>query len=154
MPYSKHQGSYYSYHRPFQNPFFNYILYPFWGHQGYPTGPGPYPSQQFPGQSGPYPGPTSPYPGQGMGGSANQPPMMPPPPFMPEKPQMQTKAIDPGAIRGCLYRYTYIWTENDSFWFYPTYIGRNSISGYRWSRNRWVYFGIDLYNIQSFQCYS
>jgi hypothetical protein len=32
-------------------------------------------------------------------------------------------------------------------------VGRNSIAGYRWRRNRWVYFGIDLNQIQSFQCF-
>lgn len=81
------------------------------------------------------------------------PPMTPPPPFTPEPPQIQTFAIDPGAIRGCLYRFTYVFLERGGFWFYPVFVGRRSVSGYRWLGYRWVYVGIDLNQIQSFQCY-
>ncbi|MEH6975435.1 transporter, partial [Bacillus sp. JJ675] len=40
------------------------------------------------------------------------------------------------------------------FWFYPVFVGRRSIAGYRWRPRqfRWVYFGIDLNEITSFSC--
>lgn len=102
------------------------------------------------GQSPGYPGQ---FPGSPGGGQTGGPPNTPPPPFTPTQSQFQTYAIDPGGIRGCMFRFTYIWLRRDAFWFYPTFVGRNSIAGYRWSRNRWVYFGIDLDKIQSFQCF-
>lgn len=112
---------------------------------GYP-GPPPFPG----GGGGPgFPGPL-PFPGGGGGQGAA--PAGPPPSFTPE-PQLTTYAVDPGAIRGCLYRYTYVWLRRSSFWFYPTYVGRNSVSGYRWTGYRWSYYGIDLDHIQSFQCF-
>lgn len=101
--------------------------------------PGGFPGGGFPGQ-----------PGGGIGGA----PTTPPPSFIPQQPQFQTFAIDPGAIRGCLFRFTYIWLVNgNSFWFFPIFVGRNSVAGFRWQRNRWVYFGIDLNRVASFQCF-
>ncbi|SET00674.1 hypothetical protein SAMN05216389_104142 [Oceanobacillus limi] len=143
---------------------------------GYPNQPGggqfPWqPGGQFPGggqTGGQFPGggqpgggafpgfpggqfPSQPGGGPQQGGGA---PTSPPPGFTPQQPQFQTFAVDPGAIRGCLFRFTYVWLDRGgSFWFYPTFVGRNSISGFRWQRNRWVYFGIDLDRIDSFQCY-
>lgn len=86
--------------------------------------------------------------GQQQGGA----PSSPPPSYTPqESPSLY--AVDPGAIRGCLYRFTYIWLNNgSSFWFYPTYVGRDSIAGYRWRGFRWVYYGTDLRRIRSFRC--
>ncbi|MED3833241.1 hypothetical protein [Peribacillus frigoritolerans] len=42
-----------------------------------------------------------------------------------------------------------------SFWFYPTYVGYNSVAGYRWRRSqqRWAYYGTDAHEIQYFHCY-
>ncbi|NRD79930.1 hypothetical protein HPT25_21580 [Bacillus sp. BRMEA1] len=81
------------------------------------------------------------------------PPTAPPPSFVPPQ-QIQPYAVDPGGIARCLFRYTYVWLRGlEQFWFYPTYVGRNSVSGYRWTGFRWVYFGIDLRHIQSFTCY-
>ncbi|MFB1051891.1 hypothetical protein [Paraliobacillus sp. JSM ZJ581] len=104
------------------------------------------------GQGGPSSPPPFPPPGQG---SQSGPPMGPPPEFTPSQTQKaQTFAVDPGSIQGCLYRYTYIWLRGfQQFWFYPTYVGRRSVSGYRWNGFRWVYFGIDLRQIQSFTCF-
>ncbi|MBU5466815.1 hypothetical protein KQI49_08210 [Virgibacillus sp. MSJ-26] len=99
-----------------------------------------------------YPGGGS-YPNQPTAPQTGGPPTTPPPNFEPTQPSFQTFAIDPGAIRGCLYKFTYVWLNRESFWFYPVYIGRQSVAGYRWRRNRWVYFGIDLDRIQSFQCF-
>lgn len=156
MPYSHNEGPEDNDQRIFNNPFLNFFM-PQWNlpgqNHGFP-GQGPYPpTQQFPNQGGPFPGGPGQFPGQNQGGAAGQPPLTPPPPFTPEEPQIQTKAVDPGAIHRCLFRFTYIWTARDAFWFYPTFIGRTSIAGYRWSRFRWVYFGIDLNRIQSFQCF-
>jgi len=129
--------------RQFMNPFFNQLLFPNWNQ------PGPFPGSQGQGQFPGHGGPAPTFPG-GQSASA---PQTPPPNFTPTQSQFQTKAIDPGAIHGCLYRFTYIWLRRDAFWFFPVFIGRNSMAGFRWSRNRWVYFGIDLNKVQSFQCY-
>ena|SRR5690625_1857698 len=143
-----------------------------WGPSQGQTGPGFFPGGQgaspfypgMPGSGGP-PGSFGPFPGEtvgpgfgpnqpGQGSSASSgPPTTPPPNFVPEQQQVQTFAIDPGAIRRCLFRFTYVWLNRDGFWFYPVFVGRRSVSGYRWHRFRWVYVGISLNQIQSFQCY-
>lgn len=91
-------------------------------------------------------------PGQGPGGG---PPPAPPPSFVPtQTQQVETFAVDPGSIARCLFRYTYVWLRGfQQFWFYPTYVGRNSVSGYIWTGFRWVYSGISLRQIQSFICF-
>ena len=92
----------------------------------------------------------------------NNPPMMPGQPNMPPGPPPNKepmkgpslKAVDPGAIKNCKYRYVYIWPRGGrGFWAYLTYVGRDSIAGYSWNGRRWVYFGMDLRRIESFQCY-
>lgn len=89
-------------------------------------------------------------PGQGPQAG---PPTSPPPSFVPQQ-QVEAYAVDPGGIRRCLFRYTYVWLRGfEQFWFYPTFVGRNSVSGYRWTGFRWVYFGVDLRQIQSFTCF-
>ncbi|QBP42324.1 transporter [Paenisporosarcina antarctica] len=122
-----------------------------------PGFPGQGPPSGFPGQ-GPPPG----FPGQGRppgGQSSSGPPTGPPPSFVPQQPAearggAQIFAVDPGAIRGCLFRFTYVWLRNGrSFWFYPTYVGRQSIAGFRWNGRRWNYYGTDLNRITSFQCF-
>ncbi|MCG3419216.1 hypothetical protein [Oceanobacillus jordanicus] len=138
------------------------------GQGGFPGGPGNqgpggfpgFPGQGSPGSGGGFPGqggfpggggfPGQPGPGPGQSGGA---PTTPPPSFQPVQPQAQLFAVDPGAIRSCLFRFTFIWTRWQSFWFFPTFVGRNSISGFRWTGNRWFFFGTDLDNVQSFQCY-
>lgn len=114
------------------------------GYPGFPQQPG-FPSQPgFPGQHG--------QPGQpGQQGA----PTSPPPNRTPAYPDAQLRAVDPGGIAGCLYRYTYVWTSrNKGFWYYPTFVGRTSIAGYRWNPQwyRWEYYGLDLKKIDSFQC--
>lgn len=62
--------------------------------------------------------------------------------------------VNPGAIRPCRFRYVYIWLNNGrSFWAWLTFIGRNSVAGWRWNGFRWVFFGIDSDNIVAFLCY-
>lgn len=90
----------------------------------------------------------------------------PPPSAVPNKAQGQgaqqlhgygapaTKAVEPGTIKPCLYKYVYIWPKRGhGFWAWLTNVGRKSASGYKWRGYRWVYFGIDLREIDSFECY-
>lgn len=101
-------------------------------------------------------GPQGPQGGQGA-------PSSPPPTFTPSKGPAQFQAqgqgpglkfVDPGAIRPCTFRFIYIWPRRGrGFWAWLVFVGRRSVSGFRWTGNRWVYFGMDLRNIDSFQCY-
>ncbi|TCP30626.1 hypothetical protein EV207_105155 [Scopulibacillus darangshiensis] len=109
-----------------------------------------------------YPGSGFPQGGQGGGGqqpSTQTQPPGPPPSFTPQaEPQAQggaqVYAVDPGAIRGCLYRWTYIWLRGrQQFWFYPIFVGPRSIAGFRWSGRGWYYYGVDLRQITQFRCY-
>lgn len=82
----------------------------------------------------------------------------PPPSKAPNKPEGHAssglKAVDSQSLRPCLYRYVYIWPRRGrSFWAWLTFVGRNSASGYRWNGRRWAYFGMDLKDIQRFECY-
>lgn len=133
----------------------------------------PFYRQQFPGGNftpprppfGPPSGPSGNQGGAplgGPGGSQGAIPSGPPPSFTPSKAQAShsmhggpgLKAVDPGALRPCRFRFSYIWlTNGNAFWAYLTYIGRTSVSGYRWNGRRWVYFGIDLRRIDSFTCF-
>lgn len=134
------------------------------GYQGTPGGgsfggPGP----AFPPPPPPPGGPGSAFPpppppgGQGPGGSpGGGPPSAPPPQFVPDFPGVSAFAVDAGALQGCLFRNTYVWLNNGrGFWFFPVFIGRRSVAGFRWraGQRRWVYYGIDTSNIRSFQCY-
>jgi hypothetical protein len=118
------------------------------GQQGGPPGPpfGP------PGQQGGPPGPPFGPPGQQGGGA--QAPTAPPPQFTPAKPSATAFAVDPGAISRCIFRNTYVWLNNgQNFWFFPVFVGRTSVAGFRWTGRFWIYFGIDLRNIDSFTCF-
>lgn len=127
---------------------------------GHPQGMGASgtPTSQLPGQigGGGFPGQSLPAT-LGQGAQQTGPPSSPPPQFTPPMPQQQgisVFAMDPGAIRGCLFRFTYVWlNDGNQFWFYPVFVGRNSVAGWRWSRFRWVYFGIDLQRVSSFRCF-
>lgn len=90
------------------------------------------------------------------GGQEDGPPMGPPPSVTPKKSEAEVEltAVDPGSLKPCRYRYVYIWLKNGkSFWVWLTYVGKTSISGWRWTGFYWVYFGIDLKKIESFICY-
>jgi hypothetical protein len=82
-----------------------------------------------------------------------------PPSFTPSQPKSQQfgatpLAVDQGAIRPCLYRFIYIWPRRGSgFWAWLTFVGPRSVAGFRWNRNAWRYFGMDLRDISSFQCF-
>ncbi|WP_243159295.1 hypothetical protein [Clostridium sp. cel8] len=63
------------------------------------------------------------------------------------------KSVNQKSIRPCLFRFVYIWPKRGKgFWSWLTYVGKKSVSGYRWYRRRWVYFGMDLKEIKSFIC--
>ncbi len=135
--------------------------------QGFPGG-GPYPGAFGPGQGGFGPGPGGGGPGGrppgppggNPGFGPGQPPFgagqLPPPPLAPPGNQGPSlTAVDPGSFWGCLYRYTWVRLNNGrSFWFYPTFIGRTSVAGFRWNRiqRQWFYTGLDTRQISSFQC--
>jgi hypothetical protein len=59
----------------------------------------------------------------------------------------------PRNFRGCMNRFTFIWlTNGNNFWFYPVSIGRNTIEGFRWQRNRWEYDRININRILFHVC--
>jgi hypothetical protein len=80
-----------------------------------------------------------------------------PPTMVPNKTEgVSLKSVSPGSIRPCTYRYVYIWLESgNSFWAWLTRVDRRTASGFRWDHRsrRWNYFGVDLRNIDSFECY-
>ncbi|MCM3227291.1 hypothetical protein P4693_15100 [Terribacillus saccharophilus] len=132
------------------------------GGPGGPGGPGfggpGFGGPGFGGGQGGFPGGPPP----GSGGQQGQ--FGPPGPPPSQIPQLQsvgtggpsTFAVDPGGIRFCLFRYTYMQLENGQrFWYYPVFVGRTSIAGFRWrpQQFRWQYFGIDLRRVAAFSCF-
>ena len=104
--------------------------------------------------------PPPPFGGFG-GGPSSGGPTSPPPSITPSKQLnsqsmggINAKAVDPGAIRPCTFRFVYIWpTRGRGFWAWLTFVGRRSVSGFRWDGRRWVYFGMDLNRIEGFVCH-
>ncbi|NMM63579.1 hypothetical protein HBE96_13015 [Clostridium sp. P21] len=98
-----------------------------------------------------------------MGGTSPQmggAPFGPPPNITPSKQHAHAKympgtfAVDPGSLRPCRFRYVYIWPRRARpFWAWLDYVGRRSASGFRWTGHRWVRFGIDLRQIETFICF-
>ncbi len=90
-------------------------------------------------------------------GQQSGPPSGPPPSFVPQQSQAHGAgvfAVDPGAIRPCTFRYVYIWLNTgESFWAWLVFVGSRSAAGWRWTGFRWIYFGVDLRNIESFLCF-
>lgn len=106
----------------------------------------------------PFPGSPGGTPGRPPMAGQDRPPAGPPPTYIPQKPRPQAQgpgvlAVDPGAIRPCVFRYVYLWLTNGrQFWAYLVFVGRTSVAGWRWNGFRWVYFGLDLRRIESFVC--
>lgn len=105
-------------------------------------------------------GPQFPFPGGGQGpgfGPSDGPPSGPPPSITPQLAAPSGAgvfAIDPGSIRRCRFRFVYLRLRNRrEFWAWLTFVGRRSVSGWRWNGRRWVYFGVSLREIVSFYCY-
>jgi hypothetical protein len=114
---------------------------------GFPPGQVPgFPSVQVPG----FP------PGQVPGGGVGMgPPLGRPPQFIPSQAAAQQTAgvlaVDPGAIRPCRFRFVYLWLDTgQQFWAWLVFVGRRSVSGWRWTGFNWVFFGLDLDRISSF----
>lgn len=100
-------------------------------------------------------GPQFPPPGSGQGPS-DGPPSGPPPSVTPKLTQqgVGALAVDPGAIRRCRNRFVYMRLRNRrEFWAWLSFVGRRSVAGWRWNGFRWVYFGVDLRQIVSFECF-
>jgi hypothetical protein len=114
-----------------------------------------------------------PFPPQTPG--MEQPPRTAPPNFIPEGPGMEGEPFggpsrgaqyrggepfrggsrtNPREIRRCINRFTFIWLINgNSFWFYPTFVDRQFVFGFRWRRNRWEFDRINLRRIFFFRCF-
>jgi hypothetical protein len=98
-------------------------------------------------------------------------PSMPPPNFIPQAPEIERmpmgeapaefgvpygrgRQVGPRELRRCINRFTYIWLINGSnFWFYPTYVDRQFLMGFRWRRNRWEFDRINVNRIIFFRCF-
>lgn len=90
----------------------------------------------------------------GQGGQQSSGPPPGPPPFAePSQSFSATMAVEPGTLRPCLFTYVYIWPRRQRpFWAWLDFVGRRSVSGFRWERHRWIRFGMDLRQIDSFVC--
>lgn len=124
---------------------------------GQPGGPFGQPGGPFGQPGGPFGQPGGPF---GQPGGFGQEPPGPPPPYTPQISPAQLAggpaafAINPGAIWRCRFRFVYLWLVNGrQFWAWLTFVGRNSVAGFRWNGFRWVFFGIDLNRIIYFECY-
>ena len=83
---------------------------------------------------------------------ADSAPSFPPPCHTPPRPSPPV-GVDGYAMQPCLYTLTYLWLSNgQQFWFYPTFMGRRSVAGYRWVYGEWVYTGFGFDIIESFTC--
>ncbi|AOY78178.1 hypothetical protein BJL90_00820 [Clostridium formicaceticum] len=79
-----------------------------------------------------------------------QPPVGPPPPF---DDFQQPYAVDPGAIRFCLFRFTTVeLIDRRRFTFFPVFVGPTSVAGWQHTRRGWSFIGIDLREIRFFSC--
>ncbi|MCZ8522563.1 MULTISPECIES: hypothetical protein [Paenibacillus] len=132
--------------------------FPGGGPGGFPGGgPGGFPGGGPGGFPGGGPGG---FPGGGPGGGpqGGGAPSSPPPSFTPQKQHQSLYAVDSSTIRGCLFRYVYIWQRNgDQYWIFLTRVSRNSIGGFRWYGfgpvGTWVFFGLDLDRVDQFLCF-
>ena len=107
----------------------------------------------------PPPFPQGPQGPQGHQGPQGGPPSGAPPNFTPSEQKAHhfgatPMAIDAGAIRPCMHRFVYIWPRRgNGFWAWLVFVGPRSVAGFRHNRNTWRYFGMDLRDIRSFQCF-
>ena len=113
-------------------------------------GPPPRPQPSPPPRPQPSP-PPRPQPGPSGG------PPGPPPNMTPHKPfaaGIQPTAVSPASIRPCRFQFVYMWLSNGiSFWAWIINVDRRTVSGFRWTGWRWVYFAVSLNRIDFFQCY-
>ncbi|HJV46184.1 MAG TPA: hypothetical protein VJ824_10730 [Bacillota bacterium] len=89
------------------------------------------------------------FPGGYPGGQMT--PMSRPPDFTPPFPTWQ---VGPEGMRRCLYRNTFVWMRSGSeFWFFPTFVSRSVIVGFRWRGFGWIYHVINPRDVLTFQCF-
>lgn len=84
------------------------------------------------------------------GTSPFRPPFSPNPPFGPPQgaPWQNTQRF-----RRCMNRMSFVTLNNrSSFWFYPTDIRRGRLAGFRFRRNRWEPYSIDVSRILRINC--
>lgn len=111
----------------------------------------------LPGFPNTLPGPQTPQP-PGKSMNLGNPPNYTPSKNSPEVQKLNssgtTKAVSPNSINFCLFKFTYIWeTNGNSYWAFIFEVDRRTVTGLRWFRGRWIYFGVDLRRIDSFVCY-
>jgi hypothetical protein len=71
-----------------------------------------------------------------------------PPPFAPPVRPSGSYIID------CLYSYTYVWPRyGNPFWFYPTRVEYNNVTGYLWTGRGWVNYSFSPAIIMGIACY-
>lgn len=100
-------------------------------------------------------------------------PMGPPPNFTPELPSSERQELlrepaefgtqfrgsgnqrrRPRDLRNCVNRFTFIWLVNgNSFWFFPVFVTREFVIGFRWSRRSWVPDRLNVRRIFFHQCF-
>jgi hypothetical protein len=69
-------------------------------------------------------------------------------------PFRQERQVGPRELRGCMNRFTYIWLVNgNAFWFFPTFVDRQFVQGFRWRRDRWEFDRINTRRILFFRCF-
>lgn len=79
-------------------------------------------------------------------------PTNPPPIYIP-KPPTPARPISTITLTPCAYKYTYLWLRNkEGFWAYIVTIGKKSISGWRYTGNRWKQFNSRFKDIINFTC--
>ena len=94
------------------------------------------------------------FPGPPGGGNFPPPPQFAPPlGQQPLRGQGRRRRFG-GSFRPCLFRITFVWLRNgNSFWFYPISIQPGGVVGYRWTGNRWRFYGLDTRRVADFDCF-
>ncbi|WP_134686155.1 transporter [Brevibacillus migulae] len=94
------------------------------------------------------------FPGPPGGGNFPPPPQGPPPAGQQFFGRQQRQRRRFGSFRPCLFRFTFVWLRNgNQFWFYPVFIQPGGVAGYRWTGNRWRFYGLDTRRVVDFDCF-
>ena len=73
------------------------------------------------------------------------------PPSYTPAPSSRHRQVDSAALSSCMFTNTYIWLKNgQSFWFFPTFVGRRTVSGFRWAHHRWVFVSFNINDMEAF----
>lgn len=122
--------------------------------EGQPTSPPPNFTPQMPRMEGGPGGRPGGRPGEMPGGRpGGRPEGRPMTPQFEFQPQFEERGRERD-LRRCLNRFTFIWLNNgNSFWFYPTFIGRQQVEGFRWRQGVWMFDRINIRRIIFFRCF-